>query len=217
MSASLRRWLWRAAKSNPRTLSADSTGMLRNVPTSTPSTSDTREDARLELSMETLRRRGIQLTAWGTSMLPSLWPGDVLTIEPAEHQKIIAGDIVLVLHNHRFFVHRVIEKRENGCSFWITRGDSMPQSDPPAIEADLLGKVVRVARGSRIFTPMPRISMLHSVLAWVLCRSGRMRSAALRIHSARVGSARSSYFVHDAFGAARSQSAADSGSCAFHA
>lgn len=214
-SASSRRWLWRAAKSSLQTSSADSTGMLRNLPASMPTTSDLREDPRLDLSMEMLRRRGIQLTAWGTSMLPSLWPGDRLTIEPAGHQEIVRGDIVLVLRSNRFFVHRIVEKREDGCPFWITRGDSMPQIDPPATEADLLGKVVRIFRGNRVFAPRREMSMLQSLLAWMLCRSDRIRSIALRIHAAKAGSARSAYFMHDASGDPHGRSVV-SGSGAFH-
>ena len=46
-----------------------------------PSIPEAREDdPKLDLAAEILRRCGtVQLKAWGTSMLPSVWPGDLLT------------------------------------------------------------------------------------------------------------------------------------------
>ncbi|MFZ3371295.1 MAG: S24 family peptidase [Candidatus Sulfotelmatobacter sp.] len=77
-----------------------------------PSTLETREDPKLGLAAEMLRRRGtIHLKAWGTSMLPSVWPGDLLTIQNAAYDEVIPGDITLVLRDNRFFVHRLVEKR----------------------------------------------------------------------------------------------------------
>ena len=80
-------------------------------------------------------------------MLPSLWPGDLLTIQSAAHDEIAPGDIVLVLRDNRFFVHRLVEKRQvQDCLLWITRGDAMPQNDPPVAASDLLGRVASVCR-----------------------------------------------------------------------
>ncbi|MFZ0952580.1 MAG: S24 family peptidase [Candidatus Sulfotelmatobacter sp.] len=152
-------------------------------------TLDAREDPRFALAAEMLRRCGtVRLKAWGASMLPSLWPGDLLTIQSAAHGEILPGDIVLVLRDNRFFVHRLVEKRQvQDCLLWITRGDAMPQNDPPVAASDLLGRVASVCRASRSFVPSRKVSPLHSTLAWILCRSDRFRNLALRIHETRLG------------------------------
>ncbi|MFY9740350.1 MAG: S24/S26 family peptidase [Candidatus Sulfotelmatobacter sp.] len=169
-----------------------------------PSAPGLRDDPRLDLSLEILRHGTIRLAALGTSMLPSIWPGDVLTIEPLKHAQIVPGDIVLILRNNRVLIHRVVETREtNGCRVWTTRGDSMPQGDPPATDSDLLGKVIAIDRGDRTFTPNRKISILDYVLARTFCRCDRIRSLALRIHAAglRRDSAGSGDLAKDVSGA----------------
>ena len=154
---------------------------------SMPTTPELREYPKLDLAAEVLRSGGtVRVKAWGTSMLPSLWPGDLLTIENTHAAKIVPGDIVAVRRNGRFFVHRLVEKRmDQGVLSWITRGDAMRQNDPPATNGELLGRVSSIERGHQARTPVSELSWLNSVVAWMLCRSNRFRSAALRIHSLR--------------------------------
>jgi signal peptidase I len=152
-----------------------------------PSTTEAHEDPMLVLAAEILRRRGtIHLRAWGNSMLPSLWPGDLLTIQCATDEDVVPGDIVLVLRNRRFCIHRFVEKQGvQGCLSLITRGDAMPDRDPPCAASQLLGRVAVVRRGDRSFVPNRRVSPLHSALAWTLRRCDRLRTLTLRIHAAR--------------------------------
>jgi len=156
------------------------------LPPSTPSTQEIREDPKLGLAAEVLRRHGsVFLKARGMSMLPAVWPGDLLTIQRAVYDEIAAGDIVLVLRDHRFFIHRLVgwQLGRDGL-LSVTRGDAMPQDDPPAAASEVLGRVASIRRGNRSFVPSRRVSMLHSALAWMLCRWSRFRSLALRIHGA---------------------------------
>jgi|SRR5580700_712581 hypothetical protein len=153
-----------------------------------PSSLKVREDPKLGLAAEMLRRGGsVRLTARGTSMLPSLWPGDLLTIQSVTRNEVVPGDIVLVLRDNLFFIHRLVEwTRSQGCLLWITRGDAMPRNDPPAGASNLLGRVVFIRRGSRSFAPSRRVTLPRSVLAWSLCRWDRFRGLALRVHAARM-------------------------------
>jgi hypothetical protein len=150
----------------------------------------TREHLKLDLVVETLQTRGtVNLKAWGTSMLPSVWPGDLLTIQNIAWEDVIPGDIVLLLRGHRFFIHRLVEKRLNqSAPSWITKGDAVRHNDPPSTElpTDLLGRVAAIRRGERSFVPGRRISLVHSAMAWMFCRSDRFRNLALRIHAARM-------------------------------
>jgi len=143
-------------------------------------TSEIREAHKLDLATEILRSGGaIRLQALGTSMLPSIWPGDVLCIE-SKSGEASPGDIVLVARDRRFFIHRLIEKRD---SQWITRGDSLPQNDAPVAEPQVLGKVRAIHRQTGDVIPGRRVRPLVRALAWVLCHWDSFRSIALRGHS----------------------------------
>jgi len=145
----------------------------------------------LGLAREILATGGrVRLRAFGSSMLPSLWPGDVLTIEGVSCHAPVPGDIVLVLHHERPFIHRVKQRQErDGRPRWITRGDAVPQSDPPVTEGELLGKVLFIERNRRIIVPRGRLSVSDRALAWMLCHWDRLRSVCLRMHSFRNKSA----------------------------
>jgi hypothetical protein len=146
-----------------------------------PVMTEAREDHKLELATEVLRSGGaIRLQALGTSMLPSVWPGDLLSIEHAPGKDMVPGDIVLVARDARFFVHRLIEKDDDE---WITRGDSLPQNDPPVAEAQVLGKVSLIHRKTGDIVPKPRLSVFGRALAWMVCRWDLFRNVSLRTHS----------------------------------
>jgi len=139
-------------------------------------------------------------------MLPAVWPGDLLTIQSVAYDEVVPGDIVLVLRDNRFVVHRLVEKRRGqDCLSWITRGDAMPHCDPPAAASKLLGRVAGIRRANSSFVPSRRVTQLHSALAWRLCRWDRFRNLTLRIHAARLraGSTRPGQFFRNAFVAVR--------------
>ena len=147
-----------------------------------PVATEVREGHKLDLAAEVLRSGGaIRLQALGTSMLPSIWPGDILHIEN-KLDEVAPGDIVLIARDRRFFIHRLIEKRR---SQWITRGDSLPQNDTPVAESQVLGKVCTIHRRGGDVIPDRRVLPLVRMLAWVLSHSDSFRNVALRIHSFR--------------------------------
>jgi SOS-response transcriptional repressor LexA len=141
-------------------------------------TSEARDDHKLGLAAEVLRAGGsLRLQALGNSMLPAIWPGDVLCIE-GKSGGTVPGDIVLVARDGRFFIHRLMEKSESG---WIMRGDSLPQNDPPVEEIQVLGKVSTIHRNGRAVCPNGRVSPLAAVFAGLLCRWDLLRNLALRM------------------------------------
>jgi SOS-response transcriptional repressor LexA len=143
-------------------------------------TTEVRADHKLDLAAEVLRTGGrLRLLALGNSMLPSIWPGDVLCIEHKSGEEVVPGDIVLVARDGRFFVHRLMEKCTSG---WITRGDSLPQNDPPVEETQVLGKVCFVHRKNGMLIPSSRASLAKRMLACTLCRWDLLRNVALRMH-----------------------------------
>lgn len=123
-------------------------------------------------------------------MLPSVWPGDLLTIESVAYDEVVLGDIVLVLRNQRPFIHRLIQKRiTENCISWITRGDAMPHNDPPIAASELLGRVTGISRGNRSFVPGRHVSKLNSAAGWMLFRFQRFLSLTFRMKSASLETA----------------------------
>jgi hypothetical protein len=119
-------------------------------------------------------------------MLPSIWPGDVVSIDKVLVAEITRGDIVVCERDDRFFVHRFLGKRESKDGIrWETRGDSMPQNDPPFSEGQLLGRVSAIFRGGRAIIPTRTRSMLTRFLSWTICHVDSVRNLALRVHALR--------------------------------
>src|SRR5437868_69272 len=144
--------------------------------------SQTRDKTGCSLAAQTLRSWGVlKLRATGLSMLPTLWPGDLLTIKSHEPEHVEARDIVLFMRRGRFFIHRVLSKRLTGQSaVLITRGDCMYKDDPPVRSGELLGKVTEVRRGGSVFVPASRVSFLYKTLAFMLCHWSLLRRIVLR-------------------------------------
>jgi hypothetical protein len=146
------------------------------------------EPTRHSLAAEVLRKHGsLRLLATGTSMLPSVWPGDLLIIQSVGLEQVGLGDIVLSGRTGRFFVHRVREKSvEAGELRLITRGDCLPHDDPPVRRGELLGKVAKIRRRDRWVAP-PRLSGLGRILACILSYSDLCQGLAFRLHAWRNG------------------------------
>lgn len=99
-----------------------------------------------ELFADLLRQFGsAKLTATGASMLPAIWPGDVVTIKRRHLSNLRAGEIVLAQRDGRLIAHRVKSVGDR----LITQGDSMPQCDPPFSQSEILGQVVSISRHGR--------------------------------------------------------------------
>jgi hypothetical protein len=103
---------------------------------------------RSALVADALRGRGhLRLRVHGESMLPTLWPGDVVEIEGCSLEDVRPGQIVLAWRGGRLFLHRLVAPcTPNG---FLLCGDSVPRSDLFPSEA-LLGRLVR-----RIECPAP--------------------------------------------------------------
>jgi signal peptidase I len=138
---------------------------------------ETHLEAACDLVAEVVRSTGkASLGVTGCSMLPVIWPGDVLTIHqhcPAESEP---GQILLYSRNGRLTAHRVI-KASNG--FVITRGDSLPTVDEPVGSQDVVGRVVSIQRRDRSLSP--RQSFLQAAAAAVMRRSELFKRMYLRL------------------------------------
>src|SRR5271156_4660404 len=99
-----------------------------------------RDRAGCELVAEALRAGSeTRIRVTGTSMLPAVWPGDILRTRPLVEISPDKGSVVLFLRDGRLFAHRVVGR--SGAQL-ITCGHAVPDCDAPLAVADMLGIVV---------------------------------------------------------------------------
>ncbi len=75
-------------------------------------------------------KKSVSITVRGTSMYPTLFSGDQVTLIPYD-KKIHPGDIILVRPKDQFLLHRLVEKKEG---LYYTKGDNVSDQDPPSVE-----------------------------------------------------------------------------------
>jgi signal peptidase I len=140
------------------------------------------------LAEEIVRKFGeVRLRVVGTSMVPSIIPGDLVSIHRASLQDIFPGEIVLFLQQGRLIAHRVVDRKtmatedrpEEPCL--ITRGDRVRRIDPPVSSAELLGRVVSIERNERIVELSARVP--NHLIARLLQSSDRVTYVYLRLAS----------------------------------
>ncbi len=105
-------------------------------------------EAKQELLIGVLREQGsCRLRVSGTSMLPTLWPGETVLVEARPLAEIEVGDIALYQRDRRLILHRVVSASPG--SVLVTLGDSMPQVDPWVPTDCVLGVLTGVRRGDQ--------------------------------------------------------------------
>lgn len=134
----------------------------------------------------------------GESMLPALWPGDVVEIESCSFDNVRSGEILLALRGEYLVLHRLIAPcTPNG---FLLRGDSVPGVDPQFPPEALLGRLVRVVdeghADSAQFFLRPRLGTGFSSVKWsralgmLFFHCGWARRVALKLHSRQKMAAR---------------------------
>jgi hypothetical protein len=145
---------------------------------------DRAQTVKCDLAARVLLSSGrLQFSATGASMLPALWPGDLMTVQSAGIADIGLGEIVLFRLNRSLCLHRVVQ---NTGGSLITRGDSVPDPDPPVQPSAILGRLVAVQRGRRSFVPKENLNCCQELLVRFLRRSRHFCAALLRLHALRL-------------------------------
>ncbi len=133
--------------------------------------------------------RRVRLKVYGESMLPALWPGDVVEIASCSMEDLLPGDIVLALRDGRLYLHRLVASQPNG---FVLRGDSVPGPDPLFPPEALLGRLVYSAHdiGDLTQRSRPKVSAKWSRAAgMLLCYCGLARRLTLKLHNRKKASA----------------------------
>jgi hypothetical protein len=135
----------------------------------------------------------VRLLVHGESMLPSVWPGDVVEIAGCSFADVRPGEIVLALRDGRLFLHRLVAIKENG---FVLRGDSIPGCDPTFSREALLGRLVRRKQNqnasaaalfsARWFRAGWFGAKWSRALGMFFCHCGMARDLALKFHHHRI-------------------------------
>lgn len=134
----------------------------------------------------------LRLRVYGESMLPALWPGDVVEVAACSLDQVRAGEILLAERDGQFFMHRLIDASPAGG--FILLGDSMPRPDPPFPSVALLGRLVHRADDGRRLKDAalhPGFgAKLSRAVGVLLCHFRLARRIALNLRSRRNSSAK---------------------------
>jgi signal peptidase I len=135
------------------------------------------DEAKHDLAAEVLRQFGeVRLKVNGASMLPSVWPGDVLTVRRRSPAELLPGRIVLCYRDQGFVAHRLIGRQGNRI---LTRGDSHLRDDPPFADEDVLGEVVSILRNGHPVALTP--AWWHRGFSWIMRHSDLSIRIVLRL------------------------------------
>ncbi|HYM79141.1 MAG TPA: S24/S26 family peptidase [Candidatus Dormibacteraeota bacterium] len=136
------------------------------------------------MASEVLRSSGslrLQVTGW--SMLPTVWPGDILVIEHLESDAAKDGDIVLFGRDRRLFAHRIISQDSKaGEPGILTRGDAMAAPDAPVAKNELLGKVSYILRNGKCIEPNKTLRFPERAVAALVQRSETAARLVMGVH-----------------------------------
>ena len=129
---------------------------------------------------------GVRLRVFGTSMVPGILPGDIISVQHAGPSEICPGEIVVYARDGRLIIHRVVESGGSDSeSLLVTRGDRLFRNDAAVSSSELLGRVTSVqtpdGRSRREVRPAISASVWRQVLVYVLRTSDRATGLYLRL------------------------------------
>jgi signal peptidase I len=139
------------------------------------------------LAGEVVRTFGqVRLRVFGTSMVPSILPGDLISVQRAGLCGISSGEIVLYSREGRLFAHRVVGRAgSHDEPRLITRGDRLLHNDSPVSSSELLGRVTSIQRGDRRghrqVRPAAPLNIREQMIVRVLRTSDRATYLYLRL------------------------------------
>lgn len=146
-----------------------------------------REEVERTLAAEVLRHYGeLRFVARGSSMIPSVYPGDLLTVRREQESATRRGELVLCVRENRFLLHRITRQcPKDGRLMFATQGDALRHEDPLVERDQLLGRVTSIVRlGKRIDSPQKENSWMR-FLRWCVRNSQAVATSLLRWHSLR--------------------------------
>lgn len=104
-----------------------------------------------DLVLDAVRISGkVKLKVAGASMVPALWPGDLVSVRHCQPSELKPGSVIVFRQNQRLIIHRLIHRAGDSI---VTRGDARPCFDGNVRASDVLGFVDTVMRNGRSVNP----------------------------------------------------------------
>jgi signal peptidase I len=123
-------------------------------------------EACCDLAADVARSSGkVQIRVYGTSMVPTLWPGDMVIVRPCQPSELLPDSLIMFRRNGGLVVHRLIHRTKDQI---VARGDAHSDLDEPVGLSDVVGRVESVLRDGRPVDP--RGSIWCRGLAFMLRR-----------------------------------------------
>lgn len=120
-----------------------------------------------------------RLKVTGLSMLPAIWPGDVLTVRSLSPELLQPGQILLYRRHRKLTAHRIVRVT---AAHIVTRGDCIPSLDSPVGWDKVVGIVVGISRDGRAI--QLELSPWQRAAAWFLRRSKVCTSLVVHLRAA---------------------------------
>jgi signal peptidase I len=135
------------------------------------------QSACCDLVDEVARRLGrVQLKVAGASMVPVLWPGDLVTVERCDPAELEPDAIIVFRQKEKLVIHRLMRRAGDG---FIARGDARPCCDDPVTSAEIIGRVGSIVRDGR--TVSRQHALWQKIAGAALRRSERCTRLFLRL------------------------------------
>jgi hypothetical protein len=120
-------------------------------------------------------------------MIPSIYPGDLLTVRAESVADARRGEIVFFLLGGRPFVHRVMRKwPERNRVVFATRGDALPKEDPSIDASQLLGRVTHIQRRGKSIAIVTKPGAFTRAHRWAVRNSPTFTRLLLAAHALRM-------------------------------
>jgi hypothetical protein len=125
-----------------------------------------------EIVAEVLRSgRKVMMRLDGTSMIPAIWPRDMVEIVPCGPGDAHEGLIAVFIRQGRLIAHRIVRVERREALQFVTRGDAIAHDDPPIDACQLLGYVSAVVRDERREPVSTSPRFRAKILSSMICKS----------------------------------------------
>ena len=131
--------------------------------------------------------RTVRIVASGYSMIPTVWPGELIEIQPVVIENVKIGDIIAFQRIQHMVVHRVVMIQNlNDETFITTMGDSNLKVDEVINNANFIGKV-KVKNNTLVHRGQPILikRSIYSGIAFVFTYSNALIKRVLRLLSGK--------------------------------
>ena len=118
----------------------------------------------------------VRVKVTGSSMIPAIWPGDVVVVHRSDGVELKPGEIVLSMREEKLVAHRIVYICDDSV---ITRGDTLYSDDPPIGKSEIVGRVICLIRyGRRVHLKQ---SAWQRISTYILRRSDFWQRMVLRV------------------------------------